>query len=194
MVHVGCLAYPKKTVHEIVKRENHYCISLKENQPTLLAKAQQCATEQNPVSEYDAVLDHSHGRVVERRVRVFQAPAVLSETWDGLAAFAQVERVGIRDGHPFHTQSWFILDQCLPAHRVAQLVQDHRGTIENRVHWVKDVVQQEDASLIQASNPAILMALLRNWTLSIFRKAGHDSITKAIRFCCHDLPKLISFL
>lgn len=194
MGHLRCLTYPKKTVHEIVTSGNHYCIGLKGNQPTLLEKAQQCASEHAPLSAYDAVLDHSHGRVVERRVRVFKAPSILSETWDNLAAFAQVERVGIRDGHDFHTQSWFILDQCLPAHRVAQLVQDHRGTIENRLHWVKDVVQHEDCSLLQASNPAIFMALLRNWTISIFRKAGHDSITKAIRFCCHDLPKLISFL
>lgn len=185
---------PKKTVHDIVESGNHYCIGLKGNQPTLLKTAQQCATTTLPISEYDAVLDHSHGRVVERQVRVFKAPAVLSEAWDNLAAFAQVDRFGVRDGHDFHTQSWFILDQCLPAHQVAQLVQDHRGTIENRLHWVKDVVQHEDTSLIQAHKPAMLMALLRNWTISIFRKAGHDSLTKAIRFCCHDLPKLISFL
>lgn len=185
---------PKKTVSDIVESDNHYCIGLKGNQPKLLEQAQQCAAIQAPVSEYYATLDHSHGRLVERCVRVFKAPPNLSETWANLTAFVAVERSGVRDGHPFHTQSWFMLDQCLPAQKVAQLIQDHRGTVENRLHWVKDVVQQEDASLIQAAKPATLMALLRSWTISIFRQAGHDSITKAIRFFRHDLPSLISFL
>ena len=82
----------------------------------------------------------------------------------------------------------------LPASQAAQLIRGHRGTIENRLHWVKDVVQQEDASLIGAVKPATLMALLHSWAISAFRKAGHDSLTKALRLFSHDLPQLISFL
>jgi len=62
------------------------------------------------------------------------------------------------------------------------------------LHWVKDVVQGEDASLIQSPNPATVMALLRSWAISLFRKAGHSSITKAMRLFKHDLPTLISFV
>ena len=167
---------------------------MKGNQPKLLQRAQQCAAEQAPESAYYALLDRSHGRLVERRVQVFKAPPELSETWANLAAFVSVERCGVREGQSFHNQSWYILSRCIPAEKAAQLIQDHRGTIENRVHWVKDVVQQEDASLIQAAEPATLMALLRSWAISIFRRAGHDSMTKATRLFCHDLPKLISFL
>ncbi|NET35552.1 MAG: hypothetical protein F6K19_26600 [Cyanothece sp. SIO1E1] len=62
------------------------------------------------------------------------------------------------------------------------------------MHWFKDVVQQEDNSLIQAAQPATLMALWRSWAISVFRKAGHSSLTRAIRLFCHNLPSLISFL
>jgi hypothetical protein len=68
-------------------------------------------------------------------------------------------------------QSWFILSQVIPAQRAAQLIQGHRGTIENQLHWVLDVVQQEDSSLIQAAQPAALMSLLRSWAISAFRQA-----------------------
>ena len=61
--------------------------------------------------------------------------------WSGLAVFASVRRWGIRDGKPFDTQSWFILNQNLPADRVAMLIREHRGAVENKLHWVKDVVQ-----------------------------------------------------
>jgi len=35
---------------------------------------------------------------------------------------------------------------------------------------------------------------MRTWALSAFRKAGYESLTKAMRLCKHDLPKLSSFL
>jgi 3-methyladenine DNA glycosylase/8-oxoguanine DNA glycosylase len=177
-----------------VASENHYCIGLKENQPKLLEQARQCAQSQAPLSSHYQVLDSTHGRLVERRVHVFAAPPELSQDWKSLAAFVLVERSGIREGQYFPRQSWFILSQQIPAQQAAQLIQGHRGAIENQLHWVKDVVQHEDASLIQAAQPATLMSLLRSWAISAFRKAGHAAITKAIRLFGHDLSSLISFL
>jgi predicted transposase YbfD/YdcC len=187
------LCTPKKTVSEIISSGNHYCIGLKANQPKLLQQAQQCAQTQAPLSCYQA-LDTSHSRVVERRVRVFAAPPALALEWAGLAAFVAVERSGVRQGQAFHRQSWFIISQVMEAQALALMIQAHRGTTENKLHWVKDVVQGEDASLIQAANPAMLMALLRSWSISLFRKAGYPSLTKAMRRFKHDLPSLLSFI
>lgn len=184
---------PKKTVHEIVRAGNHYCIGLKANQPTLLKHAQHCQRTQAPFSSYQS-RDTSHGRVVERQVQVFVAPIALSHEWTGLAAFVSVKRSGQREGKPFERQAWFITSQVIAAEPLATMIQAHRGTIENKLHWVKDVVQGEDASSFRTPNPATLMALLRSWAVSLFRKAGHPSITKAIRHFQHDLPKLLSFL
>ena len=178
----------------LVETGHDYCIGLKRNQGALLQQAQRCAATQHPLSRHYDVLDTSHDRCIDRRVEVFAAPPELAPSWRGLQAFATVERSGVREGHVFHHQSWFILSQPLDAARVASLVQGHRSSVENRLHWVKDVVQQEDASLIRSPKPATLMALLRTWALSVFRKAGHFSITKAMRLCRHDIPALISFL
>jgi hypothetical protein len=172
---------------------NQACIGLKANQPNLFKQAQQVAQDHQPLSQHQAT-DRSHGRSVERRIRVFAAPLNWMQDWPGLEAFAAVERWGEREGKPFRTQSWFILTQVLPATTVADLIQNHRGSIENKLHWVKDVVQDEDQSALHAPKPATLMALLRSWAISAFRHAGYDSITKAMRLCKHDLPKLISFL
>lgn len=138
--------------------------------------------------------DLTHGRTVTRRVQVLAAPPEAVQAWPGLAAFAAVERWGEREGKPFHTQSWFILTQVLPATAVADLIRNHRGAVENKLHWVKDVVQGEDQATLHHPKPATLMALLRTWAISAFRQAGYDSITKAMRLYKHDLPKLISFL
>ncbi len=184
----------KKTVETIVESDNEYCIGLKGNQPSLLRQAQHCASTQPSLSQWEAQPDTSHGRCVERTVQVFAAPAEARQVWDGLAAFVQVERRGVRDGLTFEHHSWSILSQPLPAQRVAQLIQAHRGTIENRVNWVRDVVQGEDSSQITDSAPATLMSLLRSWAITVLRKAGYDSITRAFRLVGHDIPKLLSFL
>ena len=184
----------KKTASDIVESDNHYCLGLEGNQPKLMAQAQQSAEREAPISCDDAVLDSHHGRLVRRRVEIFPAPPTLSLIWSGLTAFARVVRSGIREGQYFRRQSWFILSQAIPAKQAAQLIQGHRATIENRLHWVKDVVQQEDGSLIHAAKPASVMALLRSWALSAFRHAGIDSLTRALRLYSHNLPKLISFL
>ena len=145
-----------------------------------------------PLSEFQEQ-DNTHGRSVARTVRVFAAPAKLSQQWQGLAAIVAVERQGVREGIPFHRHSWFILSQVIPAQQAAALIRNHRGSIENKLHWVKNVVQGEDTCLIQAAKSATLMAFLRSWAISSFRKAGYDSIAKAMRLCKHDLPKLLSF-
>ncbi|NEQ48111.1 MAG: ISAs1 family transposase [Leptolyngbya sp. SIOISBB] len=184
----------KKTVKAIVKRGNQACIGLKSNQPTLLQHAQDCATTQSPLSRHYAVLDTTRGRCVERRVEVFAVPAAVAQTWPDLAAFAAVQRCGDRDGRSFCHDSWLVLTEVITAADVARLIREHRSTIENRLHWVKDVVQQEDASHIGGQRPATLIALLRTWALSAFRKASYDSLTRAIRQFQHDIPKLLSFL
>ncbi len=183
----------KKTVDLIIEGNNDYCIGLKGNQPTLLQTAQTQAQVREPLSEFNA-LDTRKGRSVERTIKVFAAPLEVQQQWSGLQAFAQIKRVGEREGHAFERESWVILSQVIPAQQVAELVQEHRGSIENRLHWVKDVVQIEDDSLITASNPATLLAFMRTWAISAFRRAGHDSITKAIRFFAHNVAKLLSFL
>jgi hypothetical protein len=45
------------------------------------------------------------------------------------------------------------------------LVQGH-WTIENRLHWVRDVVFLEDKSMVRTGNAPRLMASLRNLTIS----------------------------
>lgn len=171
---------------------NHYCIGLKGNQAKLLQQAQAAGQSQSPLSEYREV-DTAHGRLVERLVQVFAAESELGEQWMGLAGFVGVQRRGIRAGKAFDNQSWYLVSQLIPAKQAAALIRNHRGSLENRVHWVKDVVQQEDGSLIRAAGPATVMGMMRTWALSLFRKAGYQSLTQAMRLCKHDLPKLLSF-
>jgi len=68
------------------------------------------------------------------------------------------------------------------AEKLLRLVRGH-WTIENRLHWVRDVTFDEDRSQTRKGNGPQVMATLRNLAISVLRLAGADSIAKAIRWC-----------
>ena len=56
------------------------------------------------------------------------------------------------------------------------------GTIENRVHYVRDVTMGEDASQARVGNIPQVMAAFRNAALAVVRKEAHTNIAAARRY------------
>ena len=54
--------------------------------------------------------------------------------------------------------------------------------IENRLHWVRDETFDEDRSQGRTGGGASVMAILRNFAISIHRLAGLTSIAAASRY------------
>jgi hypothetical protein len=54
--------------------------------------------------------------------------------------------------------------------------------IEDRLHWIRDVIYDEDRSQIRAASGPRVMATLRNLAISILRLAGHACIAAALRY------------
>lgn len=69
------------------------------------------------------------------------------------------------------------------ASELLDLLRGH-WSIENRLHWVRDVVFDEDRSQVRTGSGPRVMATLRNLAISLLRLAGATSIAKAVRWCC----------
>ena len=65
----------------------------------------------------------------------------------------------------------------------ARLLQVGRAhwSIENRSHWVRDVVFDEDRSQVRVGSIPQVMAALRNTVIGLLRAAGHDRIAPTCR-------------
>lgn len=65
----------------------------------------------------------------------------------------------------------------------AQLLQYSRGhwSIENRLHYVRDVTFDEDRSQVRKGHGAQMMACLRNLVVCLLRLAGASNIAAALR-------------
>jgi len=72
-------------------------------------------------------------------------------------------------------------DRADPA-RILNLSRGH-WSIENRLHWVRDVTFDEDRCQIRKGNGAQIMASLRNLAISLLRMAGVRYIAPALRAC-----------
>jgi len=72
------------------------------------------------------------------------------------------------------------------AARILELVRGH-WKIENALHWVRDVVFDEDRSQVRTGNGPPVMATLRNLAISMLRLARATSIAKAVRWCSRNV-------
>ncbi|NES25846.1 MAG: transposase [Symploca sp. SIO3E6] len=72
-------------------------------------------------------------------------------------------------------------------------IRGHWG-IENRLHWVKDVVLNEDLSTIHMGDAPANISVVRAIVLNVLRRNGYDSITTAQRFLSNDIDKLLILL
>jgi predicted transposase YbfD/YdcC len=68
------------------------------------------------------------------------------------------------------------------------VVQGHWG-IENKLHWVRDVIFDEDRSSVRTGNAPRVMATLRSTAISVLRLTGTTSIARATRHHARDADR-----
>ena len=134
-------------------------------------------------------MEKAHGRIEKR---VVQTSTALNDYLD-FPHVHQVFRIErsvtiVSSGKRRHEVA-FGVTSCRPEvagpSRVGELARDHWG-IENKLHWVRDVVYDEDRSQIRTGRGAQAMAGLRNFSISCLRLAGWDNIARALRFFASD--------
>ncbi len=91
------------------------------------------------------------------------------------------------------TESFYLSSAELSAAKMAAGIRNH-WTIENQLHYVKDVVTHEDEVRIKQPNAAGALAIIRNAILSAFRLNGHWGIKNTIRKYGGNLPFLFKIL
>lgn len=172
----------KKTVKAIISSGNDYLIVVKKNQRTLYELLENTAQTVAPQSQHQS-LDVGHGRQIVRTVSVFPIPEKLQSVWLHSQSFVKVERSGNRGRRfkPYHQIVYYLSSRQETAPVFANKIRGH-WNIENRLHWVKDVLFQEDASPIRQSQPACNISILKTIGINLFRSLGFLSITEGQRW------------
>ena len=127
--------------------------------------------------------EKGHGRVDIRSIRVSSELKGYSD-WPGLEQVFEIRRGFQSKGVCKEAVRYGVTS--LPAmitipERLLQLKRGH-WTIENGLHYVKDVTMGEDKSTVHRDNGPKIMAALRNTALSLLRHAGFSTIAARLRY------------
>ena len=183
----------KKTVEEIVTSGNDYVIQVKENQPSLLNTIKTVVETNEPLSICHQN-EKSRGRKEQRTVEVFLSLVSGVEEWKGLQRIIHVKRQTTRKGRTSSTDSYYITSLNIDdAKEFAKGIREH-WSIENRLHWVKDVIQHEDDAGIKKGNGIETLSLLKNVAINICREIGFDSIKAASIYFASNVKELLKKL
>ena len=156
----------RSTAQWIISRGAHYLLTVKDNQPGL--KRELGALPWKDVPSI-SVPDGSHGRRVRRTVQAVEAPAWID--FPGAAQVIRIRRTRTVKGRK-HIEVVHLICSLPPTDaRPEQVASWARGhwTIENRLHWVRDVVTGEDRHQLRTANGPQIMAALRNLAISLIR-------------------------
>ncbi len=67
-------------------------------------------------------------------------------------------------------------------------------SIENRLHWPKDVVLHEDETYGRAPNALLVASLFRSITINLLRLNGFISVTSALRKLANQVEQIFRLL
>ena len=174
-----------KHAHYIVdEKKAHYIFQVKQNQPMLFDAIRNIPLEL--YSQPFVTTETGHGRHEERSVRT-TAEIVGKTDFPHVAQVVRVERTvkKVKTGEVSHDISFYITSlppQEADDSKLGGLIRGHWG-IENKLHWIRDVICGEDDSKIgKGSGPRVLASLI-NLAISLFRLAKKKCMSKEFRRC-----------
>jgi len=155
----------------VLKRGGHYVLALKENQSKLFAAVVRRFARSSARSAAQRLELSTHDRRERRRATVIRDPSLATAgKFPGIRALARVTSYrrphGRRADKPL--VRYFLLSKYIPAGKLLRIVRGHWG-IENQLHWLLDVVLDEDANRARKDNAPENLAILRRLAINIIR-------------------------
>lgn len=163
----------------IIDSGNDYLGALKGNQSGLLTAVAAQFQAQQTVQQ----INKGHGRLEKRTVSISHALDDLP-AFPGLQTLIRVESerqvhratiVEVSTETRYYVASWIDTAQAF-----ADRIRGYWG-VENKVHYVRDVTQGEDASRIRTPPLIQIWALARNFALNLYRDNRFQNMAQAQR-------------
>jgi predicted transposase YbfD/YdcC len=175
-------------------KDADYLLVVKENQPTLFSQLNSLPWAEVPVTHVEH--DRGHGRTERRTIQVLPTPDTINFPHAG-QAFLVERYVADLDDNP--TSAVAVLGlTSRPAQRadpkqIATALRSH-WSIENGLHYIRDVTFAEDASRVRTRSGPRIMASLRNLAIAVLRRAGYTNIAEGLRWASYSFDHPLTLL
>jgi predicted transposase YbfD/YdcC len=158
------------TAHAIRRRKGHYVLAIKRNRGRLFSAVRTLLDSARKPQRATRRTTKAHGRV-ERRQAIIMAAPQLGRQYDfpDLVAVGRIESRRQLPGKPAKCKTrYFVASRALSAKRLLDVAQAHWG-IENNLHWVLDVLFNEDACRSRKDHGPENLAVIRKLALNILQ-------------------------
>lgn len=183
---MDALLTQRKVAETIVEEGGDYVMTVKDNQPGLRSDLEMLFAEPGAgpfIHDEASTTDKGHGRIETRRIRTSIALTGFLD-WPGLQQGFVIERQVVR-GNKTTIETTYGITSLSPdqadAMCILSLVRGH-WSIENRLHWVRDVTFGEDLSQVRKGSLPQMMAALRNCVINLFRLLKFRYVPDAFAF------------
>jgi predicted transposase YbfD/YdcC len=150
----------------ILDKGGDYVLAVKANQPGLLADAKAALALLPAHTEPAITRDASHGRSEHRTALVTSANGMATK--HGFPGLTAVARITSQRDEADPVERFFLLSKPCKAEELLAIRREHWG-IENTLHWVLDVVLDEDLARTRKDNGPANLAIIRRLALNIAR-------------------------
>ena len=148
-----------------------YVLALKQNQSKLYAAVAHCFARGGKRSSTEQLEPSTHDRREWRRATVMRnLTLATSNNFSGIVAVGRITSRRRCRGGPADKPAtrYYLLSKYISPKELLRIVRSH-WSIENKMHWVLDVVFDEDASRSRKDNAPENLAILRRLALNIVR-------------------------
>ena len=161
----------RKIAQQVIDQGGDYVLALKGNQETLHDDVRRFLDDPATALASATNIDKGHGRIETRTAALTSDIAWLQENhrWPGLKAVGKITASREINGKTTVETRCYLLSQAFPPERFNTVVRSHWG-IENGLHWVLDVVMDEDQARNRKDHGPQNLALLRKLALNLAKR------------------------
>jgi predicted transposase YbfD/YdcC len=189
LVTIDAMGCQSDIARVIRTRGADYLLCLKDNWPALSAEVERFFADADAAGlDRHETTDGDHGRIELRRHAVCHDIGWLTShrrfpgewRFDGLAMIAMVEAETERAGKRGSQRRYYLCSAKLSAQQFAAALRAH-WHVENRLHWVMDVVFHDDLMRLRSKNGPANMAAVRHMSLNLIRHINDKASIKVRR-------------
>jgi len=183
-VSIDAMGCQKKIVESIRMKEADYLIAVKNNQKSLYEEIENLFVITKPSSE-QLWNDIDHGRAEIRRCQVINDLTFLDErkSWKDLYGVVKIEtEITEKSSQKTRTETrYYITSSKAEAKVLNEMIRGH-WSVENNLHWMLDVVFNEDQSRRRIGNSAANFNIIAKIALALIERVPLKRSKRQRRF------------